>query len=249
MLQFAGNGIAAGAHRSDLGEGNKLGRTYHMQDLPEEDVPRLRRRDALALVVAASLSALVLYNTVWGQKPGIQLARTDIQPALNGTTKLVVNAGDSGTSSITVRFDPVIEDIQRALAKSGYYAFAIDGVNGKRTRDAISAYQQANGLDITGEASAALVDHIKFTQTIIEAAGPIAETKNEAGPDKIIQAQTGLSELGYLQGPPNGTMGIDTREAIRNFERDRGLPETGEVSSALLTELGKTSGITQLLSQ
>lgn len=220
-----------------------------MQDLPEEDdAPRLRRLDATALIVGSLLSLGVLYNTLWGQEPGIRLAASDFQSATSGTTKLTVNAGDPSTSSITVRFDPVIEDIQRALSKSGYYTFAIDGVNGKRTRDAISAYQQANGLDVTGEASAELVDHIKLTQTIIEAVGS-TEKAEETEAGTITKAQTGLSELGYLQGPADGTLSAETREAIRSFEHDRGLPETGNVSPALLAELGKTSGISELSSQ
>jgi len=220
-----------------------------MQDLLEEEAPRLRPLDVTALIVAALLGALVFYNTIWGQKPGIQLSKSDHRSSISGTTKLIVNAGDPGSSSITVRFDPIIEEIQRALAKAGYYSFAIDGINGKRTRDAIMAYQQGNGLDVTGGASAELVDHIKLTQTILETTGSTMNATSSADPDKIMQAQTGLSELGYLQTPPNGALGRETREAIRSFEHDRGLPETGEISPALLTELGKTSGITRLLSQ
>jgi peptidoglycan hydrolase-like protein with peptidoglycan-binding domain len=221
-----------------------------MQDLLEDEVPRMRPLDATALILAVVMSGFVVYNTLWAQKPGIRVAGSETRQAVGiGTTKLVVDADDHGTSSITVRFDPVIEEIQRALAKAGYYAFAIDGVNGKRTRDAVIAYQQTSGLDTTGEASAELVDHIKLTQTIIEAVGPTAENAEAADSEKVMQAQTGLSELGYLQSPPDGTLGDETREAIRNFERDRGLPETGEVSSSLLVELGRTSGISQLLSQ
>lgn len=55
----------------------------------------------------------------------------------------------------------VVTDLQRALAERGLYKGAIDGIPGSRTRAAISAYQQAEGLAVTGEASTDVLDHIR----------------------------------------------------------------------------------------
>jgi localization factor PodJL len=57
----------------------------------------------------------------------------------------------------------------------------------------------------------------------------------------VLHVQQGLTELGYPPGPIDGMMREETREAIRAFERDRGLPETGEVSERLLSALATTS--------
>ena len=40
-------------------------------------------------------------------------------------------------------------------------------------------------------------------------------------------------------------VGEQTRDAIRQFERDRHLPITGDVTEALMAELAKTSGTSQ----
>jgi len=40
-----------------------------------------------------------------------------------------------------------------------------------------------------------------------------------------------------------------TRQAIMAFERDRNMPPTGEISDALLAELSKMSGQSELATQ
>jgi peptidoglycan hydrolase-like protein with peptidoglycan-binding domain len=51
--------------------------------------------------------------------------------------------------------------LQKALADRGLYSGTIDGIIGSRTRTAITAYQKAVGLPVTGEPSAALLDHMR----------------------------------------------------------------------------------------
>ena len=54
--------------------------------------------------------------------------------------------------------------------------------------------------------------------------------------------QTGLAELGYAPGEITGDLTSATIQAIIQFEKDRGLPRKGTVSSALLEEISKMSG-------
>lgn len=53
------------------------------------------------------------------------------------------------------------------------------------------------------------------------------------------QAQQKLIDLGYLQGAADGKMGAKTRDAIRAYQRDRGLPVTGMIDDATNAELSK----------
>jgi hypothetical protein len=53
----------------------------------------------------------------------------------------------------------------------------------------------------------------------------------------ITDAQRRLRDLGLYRGALDGLMGPGTRGAIRTFERDRGLPETGELSGRTLEAL------------
>ena len=51
-------------------------------------------------------------------------------------------------------------DIQRELARLGYYRGNIDGVIGRRTREAIRYYQLDNGLAVTGAINQALLQSL-----------------------------------------------------------------------------------------
>jgi peptidoglycan hydrolase-like protein with peptidoglycan-binding domain len=46
----------------------------------------------------------------------------------------------------------------------------------------------------------------------------------------VAEAQRRLRDLGFYRGALDGMMGPGTRGAVRSFERDRGLPETGELA-------------------
>jgi len=53
----------------------------------------------------------------------------------------------------------------------------------------------------------------------------------------VTRAQGLLNKLGYGVGTPDGLMGARTREAIKSFERQNGLEETGQVTIPLVTKL------------
>jgi peptidoglycan hydrolase-like protein with peptidoglycan-binding domain len=148
-----------------------------------------------------------------------------------------------------VRVDPIVEEVQRELVQTGFYAGPVDGLPGKRTKLAIASYQKANGLEANGVASQELIDHIRLTREILAASGATDTAGLPQRADPIRRVQTGLAELGYLPGTIDGFLGGQTRDAIRQFERDRGLPVTGDVTEALIAELAKTAGTTQITDQ
>ena len=84
-----------------------------------------------------------------------------------------------------------------------------------------------------------------MTREIVAAAGIVDEKGVPQSSDPIRRVQTVLAELGYLPGTIDGFLGEQTRVAIRQFERERGLPITGDVTEALMAELAKTSGTSE----
>ena len=55
------------------------------------------------------------------------------------------------------------------------------------------------------------------------------------GPQNIgVAVQAELARRGYYDGPLDGVIGEGTRRAIRRYQRDHGLPVTGEISPELL---------------
>lgn len=59
---------------------------------------------------------------------------------------------------------------------------------------------------------------------------------------RIASVQRALTDYGYGQLKPTGTVGSDTQAAIQRFERARRLPVTGQISDRLIRELGVVTG-------
>jgi hypothetical protein len=59
---------------------------------------------------------------------------------------------------------------------------------------------------------------------------------------RVAAIQRVLTEYGYGQLKPTGTVGTDTQAAILKFERERKLPVTGQVSDRLVRELAAAIG-------
>jgi len=60
---------------------------------------------------------------------------------------------------------------------------------------------------------------------------------SSVGSRRVAAVQRALTEYGYGQLRPTGTVGSDTQAAIQKFERARKLPVTGQVSDRLVREL------------
>ncbi len=59
---------------------------------------------------------------------------------------------------------------------------------------------------------------------------------------RVAAIQRALTDYGYGQLKPTGTIGSDTQAAIQKFERDRKMPITGQMSDRLVRELSAVTG-------
>jgi Putative peptidoglycan binding domain len=59
---------------------------------------------------------------------------------------------------------------------------------------------------------------------------------------RVAAIQRALTDYGYGQLKPTGTIGSDTQAAIQKFERDRKMPITGQLSDRLVRELSVVTG-------
>jgi len=62
------------------------------------------------------------------------------------------------------------------------------------------------------------------------------------GSHRVAAVQRALTEYGYGQLKPTGTIGSDTQAAIQRFERERRIPVTGQMSDRLVRELAAVIG-------
>jgi murein L,D-transpeptidase YcbB/YkuD len=68
--------------------------------------------------------------------------------------------------------------------------------------------------------------------------GPIFTYGNLLPDQVIVNVQSALQQLGYYTGDLNGSLGVDTRQAITAYQRDYGLDTTGVVDEATVRALG-----------
>jgi peptidoglycan hydrolase-like protein with peptidoglycan-binding domain len=140
----------------------------------------------------------------------------------------------------------IIGDIQRELARKGFYDGAADGIWGAKTDTAARDFGQAAGLKINVEAGEPLLRAI--TASTVVAKKNAAPVRNDPiaqliAPSQQVQAvQRALSDFGYGQLKPTGVIDPATVTAIEKFERDRRLPVTGQLSEPLIRELSAVTG-------
>ena len=73
---------------------------------------------------------------------------------------------------------------------------------------------------------------------------PIAELIGPSigSPSRVLAVQRALSDFGYGQIKPSGTLDEATSAAIEKFEREHKLPVTGRISDRLLSDLAAMTG-------
>ncbi len=145
----------------------------------------------------------------------------------------------------SVMRDAYIRAIQEELTAHGYYAGPADGIVGRHTINAIRLYQRDADLPIDGHATDMLLNHLKFAMPKIYAAAPFHEPtasprRRYYAPRLTADTQMMLNHLGYYTGPIDGITGPRTQAAVRRYQRDHGLPLTGELTASLTDHLRQT---------
>ncbi len=154
-------------------------------------------------------------------------------------------AGDSG---MQVRIQLIV-NIQRELARKGFYDGPADGIWGAKTDIAVRDFVQTAGVKISAEASDGLLRAITAsnakapnTSTVTDTPSTDPIAKLIAPSKRVTAVQRALSDFGYGQIKPTGVFDPDTRAAIEKFERDHKLPVTGQLSDRVVRELAAMTG-------
>jgi hypothetical protein len=126
----------------------------------------------------------------------------------------------------------------RELSVRGYIVESQSPGNGLRL--AVLAYEFDKGLALTGEPTETLLKRILFD--LSQAPRGVFADRAEANSKLVMEAQKALLELGFLRGTISGRMDAWTADAVKAFERHRGIPQTGRLSEVTLLELVSYSG-------
>jgi peptidoglycan hydrolase-like protein with peptidoglycan-binding domain len=144
----------------------------------------------------------------------------------------------------------IITDIQRELARRGFYDGTVDGLYGPKTDGAIRDFEQAAALKPSSEPNEALLQAIvrsppkgaKLAGSAAPARPPAAVPDRPAPSRRVVAVQRALAEYGYGQIKPTGLVDAETQAAIEKFERERKLPVTGQPSDRVTRELAALTG-------
>jgi peptidoglycan hydrolase-like protein with peptidoglycan-binding domain len=146
--------------------------------------------------------------------------------------------------------NPKIEEIQVILKNEGYEPGNTDGRMGKETRDAIKAFQESIGLKSTGyvdKSTLTQLEDLRRTKEILESKKDYVRTKEPRQKDSqkaefrptVKEIQTALKNAGFDPGSFDGKMGPRTRQAIKDFQKSKGLVPDGAVGPKTWASLGK----------
>lgn len=218
------------------------------------------------LLAGAAVTNMVMLQPTGGRVAGAHAARgkqagairPDATP-LRADDRTVASAGPHADAksggvessgpvaphpSASTSAQDVTRAIQRELKERGYETGVADGQPGLMTRAAIMAYEHDRNMMLTGEPTAQLLKQI-----LLNAMPVSASPRQGAGQEQSMHAtqvirtvQQSLVTLGYLPGKVDGRMGDDTVRAIREFELDQGLHETGRISGQLVARLSRLAG-------
>lgn len=226
----------------------------HFDDDEEDDRGMLsafarRPVDTLAGALAAACTVMILINAVALQQGGPQ--------GLDKARSASEAAAVAPKAEAPKRSELVVQ-VQTALAERELYDGVVDGLMGQATAAAIRAFEQSQNIAATGEASekvlaalltapmrprAAAVPARPAPAPRAAAAATPVITGSTAGSDaRLMATQKALAKIGYGPVSVDGKMGTETRNAIKAFERDRNLPETGELSAPMLRALQSLTG-------
>lgn len=128
--------------------------------------------------------------------------------------------------------------VQQQLSRLGFDPGPIDGILGDNTQMAITAFERQQGLPVSGQISPTLAAQLDAAQSSPAAPEPPAATVL-TNTQAVRAAQTHLHTLGLEPGPIDGQFGPNTRQALRRFQEQQGLAETGELTDQLLAALAE----------
>ena len=133
----------------------------------------------------------------------------------------------------------LVQTVQLELAKRGYLPGNTTGRLDMVTRAAIVAFEHDRGLDLSAEPSIEVLAELKSDVPLTPRSTSGARRSSPEAENVIRDVQQSLAHLNYRPGAADGVMGQATAAAIRTFERDRQLPETGRVSGLLVMQLAQ----------
>ena len=128
-----------------------------------------------------------------------------------------------------------VRNMQERLRDLGYLADDADGIFGERTEAAVELFQQENGLTVNGVANEATLKRL-YSSNAAECSSYIELRRGDSG-YRVRALNERLKELYYLEGDAGSYYSSATAEAVRRFQAEIGLRQSGRASASLQSKL------------
>lgn len=151
----------------------------------------------------------------------------------------ILQAGSAGDAVIW---------LQRSLKELGYFSGECDGVFGEATLSAVRRFQLANGLEQTGVADRSV--QVRLNEGMPLSWQVFVDRSVAAIGDSGVRVrllQRTLRDMGYFDGECSGVYGDHTEHAVRKFQFQNNLEQTGAADAATCAALysGKAAALRQ----
>ena len=159
---------------------------------------------------------------------------------------------EEGLIGSTDMANPRVEEIQITLTNLEYDIDVVDGRMGQKTREAIKEFQESRGLKSTGyvdKRTWELIEDIMREADERAVDRTYAVDVRSAYSEKIMvnsdrvptaaQIQTALKNAGFDPGAIDGKIGPRTQQAVKEFQRAKGLKVDGKVGPKTWEDLGR----------
>lgn len=208
----------------------------------------LPRRAKILLCACAAASAGVWWNVMHlqqGTRADVMARTHRLGEAASGPVPAPAPAARTAPAAALIdtpaasrpQADPdVVRAVQRELTQRGYDAGPADGLVHSVTRAAVMAYEHDHGLRLTGEPSEELLKAFLFGLPAGSGSHPPGDPL-PAAVAVIRSVQQSLAALGYPVSRFDGRLGEETVGAIRRFESQHRMPQSGRISGTLLLKL------------
>ncbi|WP_455478582.1 peptidoglycan-binding domain-containing protein [Bartonella sp. B10] len=167
------------------------------------------------------------------------------QPNTHMASLLIPNNLRKNSSSNS--FSEHILKIQKKLAKLGFYDGPLDGVEGPKTRRAITLWkkQHANEMQhsilpkTTTDDTIILIQHSKTKNDTMKTNNPLHSEEDVLEPlvADIIQVQKALRAFGNPEVTVTGIEDRNTIYALKQFQKMFNLPITGKINRTVLIKM------------
>ena len=140
-----------------------------------------------------------------------------------------------------------VTELQQSLRRLGYFNSNPTGYFGPTTRDAVVRFQQANGIIPNGIADSQTLAAISAAlggqnnvQNNVQNSNCSTDTDICLGErsQRVAAVQKRLQQSGLFKGDVSGYYGTETRDAVVQFQRYRGIDPTGFVNYQTWQALG-----------